>query len=811
VPRPVAQFLGDVLLHIVRTCQVQLTPFCLCLLLAMAHLRRHHRPTLDFLHSHLLEQMSSLSHQFDSLALSSVIARHIAMYPRIGLLMNTTVANSRHFDSIQQYLVELAMSLLDTRCVTDRGNVARIDKISFATFSFDVDFTAFSPPVNAVFQGASIIRELFSASPQSQSFILDQLCDRISRNSNALPSIALLHRLVERNPEAFVSQRQRVLEWVDELVILPPHSALLFLRAILRLCHSSHSLRVQVDQQDTIRSRLLMTLKKLMFSSAPSARLLACNGVVCLIEAVLMGKLAGGCDEGGGSLSQSSQSSGPSIDVPLLMELLGLLRRSLSSTAAVKQALYAHLSALYFAYPLARSHIIDLLLPSFRYCQTDASAPVPFHLSQCVYQGNITEPLPHLVMSIVHALSTHGVGGEGEAVHNMRVTLRDCIMRMARLSMKEIGYSRSAIITAETDVSRPVLMHGLYQACMEFVLCCGQRGKEEGREQQVGDESWELFRQLFDRFLPLEDWLMGRGKDKAEKEKKGKEQEKGKPVKKKRKKDDRDDEDTESSEDEGGEEEKGSGRASSQSRKKAGKEEKAGKKKVKRIAVPNMLSPLALNLILRRLITQEHRDYVRNNTAAAWSSSHHVAASPHADVTTCASVLRCADGQPKQILIKDVDLQRFVLRGVSDRLVDSSATIAFSPLEMSISVVRDDLKRFARFLSATYNRLFIAINQLHDNAGKDEAGKKNANSVPAMTITALTKTITVAGQLGTTAVNEILEFGMQQSQQCICLLSTTRSSCRLLLSCWISMCGESPCYVFHCDYLCRGEANASRA
>ena len=628
-----SQFLRDVVLHVVRVSAVQLRPFCLSLLLSMAQLPRHRRATLELLHSHLLELMSAVSHQFDSLSLAPVIVAHSGLYPRVEQLLHSTAVNSQYLESIQPYLVELAVSLLDTRCAArERGAVARIDRISFATFSFDVQYSAATPQVNAVCLGAAVLHALFLSSPRAQSFILDQLQQRIARvGSSALPAIALLHRLVERCPEAFKAQRQRVLDWVDGLVSLPSQLALLLLRAILRLCHSSQP--QQAEQQDNIRSRLLMTLKKLMFASMPSARLLACNGVVCLIEAVLQGRLAGGSDEGGGSLSQSSQSSGPSIDVALLLELLSLLRRSLSSTVAVKQTLYGHLASLFFNYPLARPHIVELLLPSFRYCQSEATTAVPFAVSQCVYGGCITEPLPQLVLCIVHALSTVGLGGEGASAqlfHNMRVTLRECAQRMARLTQAQCGVPRSAV-TPETDVSRPLLMHGLYQACMELAVCGEQRGKADERQQSVDGDDFALFRQLFDRFLLLDDWLTGRAKEgqMASGKDKGKTKGKGKSSQSKARKqrEEKDEEDETESSDDGAREaagSRGSKQKAAAAGRKAGKAERSSGRNT-RIAVSHLLSPLALNLILRRLLTVEYREYVsshcRHSTAAAASSA----------------------------------------------------------------------------------------------------------------------------------------------------------------------------------------------
>ena len=493
----------------------------------------------------------------------------------------------------------------------------------------------FTPHVNAVFIGASLVHELFFLAPLAQSSILDLLCDRIIRNANPLPSILLLRRLVDKQPAAFAPHREKLLGCIDHLINLPPDIALLFIRAIVRLLHtpSPHG-----EADETIRSRLLMVLKKLHFSAAHDARLLACNGLLLLIESTLKGQLAGaGGDEGIGDLSQSSsQSSGPTIDLPLLMELLNLLRKVMSSSASIKQLLYARLTALYTSYPTARKHILDLLLPSFRFCQTDTAVRVPFQLNLCVYQGVITEPLPELMLTIVQALCFVSKSVADAATHNnFRLVFKQCIARMVTLTNKEIGFYSKAVITADTDVTRCVLMHGLFQNCMEYALCEDQRGVvEEGpgeawqeSKEQVSDQGWQTFKDLFQRFIALDDWLAGR-KDKDEDGAAKKKKEKSKASSSHS--DKREEEDDSSSDSDTGDEEEekeprggaAKKRASGQ-RKKKGKEERALVKK--KVVVSHLLTPLALNLCLRRLIMQDYREYVSQHSPA-----------PHSNVQRCA-------------------------------------------------------------------------------------------------------------------------------------------------------------------------------
>ena len=364
-----------------------------------------------------------------------------------------------------------------------------------------------------------------------------------------------------------------------------------------------------------MRSRLLLVLKKLLFSAALEPRQLACDGVLVLIEAVLKGQLvgAGGGDEGFGS--QSSQSSGPSIDLPLLMELLSLLRRVLSSAPAIKQVLYARLTALYAQYPLLRKHILDLLMPAFRYIQSDREVRVPFQLSLCLYKGVVSEPLPHLMMTVVHALCYGATSVIDAANHaNLRLVFKDCIARMVTLTPKDIGYNRKAAITPETDVSRCVLMHGLFQAGMEYALCEDMRGVVDVDKEQLSDEGWQTFKDLFARFIQLDDWLTGR---KQKEDEKAARMAAKKPASKRKKKDDSSDSDSDDSDDEeddsGGKRSQKSPKGRKKSGSRKGKDERGLARK--KLHLEQLLTPLALNMILRRLVMQEYRLYVSYHSA----------------------------------------------------------------------------------------------------------------------------------------------------------------------------------------------------
>ena len=523
----------------------------------------------------------------------------------------------------------------------------------------------FTPHVNAVFIGSSVLYELFFLHPLAQSSILEQLCDRMIRNANPLPSILLLRRLVDKQPAAFAPHREKLLACIDHLINLPPDIALLFIRSIVRLLHtpSPHG-----DADETVRSRLLMVLKKLLFSAAPQARVLACDGVVVLIEAVLKGQLTGsGGDEGVGSLSQSSsQSSGPAVDLPLLMELLSLLRKVMSSSAGIKQLLYARLTALYASYSFSRQHILDLLLPSFRFIQTDAAVRIPFQLNLCVYQGVITEPLPELMLTIVQALCVSLSSVANPTAHQqLRSTFRHVIARMSTLTCKDMGFNPKAGIAADSDVTRLVLLHGLYQACMEYALCENLRGldqvldaagvprKEAKVKEEVSEEGWRTLKELFQRFSPLDNHLAGRkekDEDGAGKKKKST------AAKKKRTQEEDSSSSVEESDDDGdgGEQKKGKGVKKKGGQPKGKGKEEGGVEK-KKVAVSYLLSPLALNVCLRRLLMQEYREYVSQHTPLSRTASRVRAYS----LTTrwCSPRLCVSPEQPTQLLLKDVELQ----------------------------------------------------------------------------------------------------------------------------------------------------------
>ena len=140
--------------------------------------------------------------------------------------------------------------------------------------------------------------------------------------------------------------------------------------------------------------------------------------------------------------------------------------------------------------------------------------------------------------------------------------------------------------------------------------------------------------------------------------------------------------------------------------------------------------------------------------------------------------------QPTAICSKDLDLQRFVLRSVSDRLRDLSAVIAFPPLNVSVSELKDDMKRLARFLSATCRKLLVAIRALPKTqpAKDDKSAAPSGRSVPAATIAALSRTVDVAGQLGSGFVTEMMEATLLTGQSNVTLaaLQAAHPSCGVL-------------------------------
>ena len=472
--------------------------------------------------------------------------------------------------------------------------------------------------VNSVYLGAQVLEILFRHSSTAALHIVDQLCSHIVAQHNSTHFLAVLHRLIHRYKDVFFECNarqefpllQKLEAVVQQLTSLPPLDALHFIGCVLPLLHAFG----RNAARQSLRSQLLMTMKKVIFQPDDESRLLACSGIVLLIEGVLRSEVIG--QQSSYGLSQSSQSSQPGsqcepyMDQPMLNELLAMLRRSLSASPDVKSKLYEQLTLLSSAYPAARNHVLNLVLPMFfNVYQSDANGVCPFQLVKCVFSGEVTDPLHHLFLAllrcVLHPPPPPALPGSADwlaTTQNVRNTIDDTVTRLTRLTAKEIGFHKDSAITAETDVSRPLLMHGVYQAAMEWTLCKEQpTGSGHIKVAAVSNETWEVFLRLFDRFSALDAWLTGKKQDGAQRD-----SPKKKKAKKKKKRDD--DESTESEDDDDED-----ARSTATGKSQRSHSQRAGKKsgaKKKKITVSNLLSPKALQVAQTRLLAVTYSEYV---------------------------------------------------------------------------------------------------------------------------------------------------------------------------------------------------------
>ena len=538
-----------------------------------------------------------------------------------------------------------------------------------------MDVKANTAAVNSVYLGAQVLEILFRESGGTALHIVDQICSYIVAQHNTAHFLAVLHRLIQRYREVFFESNarqdypllQKLEAVVQQLTSLPPLHALHFIGCVLPLLHTSG----RSAAKQALRSQLLMTMKKVIFQPDDESRLLACSGILCLIEGVLRSEVIG--QQSGYGMSQASQSSQPSsqcepfMDQPMLNELLAMLRRSLSASLDVRINLYEQLTLLSIAYPAARSHVLNLVLPMFfNVYQSEANGPCPFQLVKCVFAGEVTDPLQHLFLAllrcVLHPAPPPELPGSADwlvTTQNVRNTIGDAVDRLTRLTARDIGYSKDASITADTDVSRPLLMHGVYQAAMEWTLCKEQpSGSGQNKMAAVSNETWDVFMRLFDRFNALDGWLTGRKKE-GEGKKESPTKKKQKKKRKSKKSDDEDNTESEEDEDESDEDgqSRATGRSQLRSQSQRGGTKKGGAKSTvrsgkRKIAVSSLLSPQALQVAQARLLSVTYSEYVSaqgNPLVRYFSHSYHV-------LTDSASWSLLFD-QPTQLLTKDLDLQ----------------------------------------------------------------------------------------------------------------------------------------------------------
>ena len=126
-------FLSEVLLYIVQTHEIKLSPFSLALLLTMAHIRRHQEATLIALTRYINEQLTAATKKYEWSQLSELIDNVAGVLhdTDVEQLLVRTAQQSLRMDAIRPYVTALAMRLIDTDCKKDNTDVARLDKSQY--------------------------------------------------------------------------------------------------------------------------------------------------------------------------------------------------------------------------------------------------------------------------------------------------------------------------------------------------------------------------------------------------------------------------------------------------------------------------------------------------------------------------------------------------------------------------------------------------------------------------------------------------------------------------------------------------------
>ena len=153
-------FLSEVLLYVVHTHEIKLSPFSLALLLTMAHIRRHQEATLAALTRAISDQLAAAGRKFEWLGLKQLIddAAGVLHDTDIERLLVGTAEQSLKMDAIRPYVTALAIRLIDSDCRKNSSDVARLDKsqpslahsLSLSTSCGAYDFILVDTPVLAV-------------------------------------------------------------------------------------------------------------------------------------------------------------------------------------------------------------------------------------------------------------------------------------------------------------------------------------------------------------------------------------------------------------------------------------------------------------------------------------------------------------------------------------------------------------------------------------------------------------------------------------------------------------------------------------
>ncbi|KAL3136619.1 hypothetical protein ABBQ38_005859 [Trebouxia sp. C0009 RCD-2024] len=272
-----------------------------------------------------------------------------------------------------------------------------------------------APHVAAVQLGIKILVASFEVDASMRATLLRELQGRLVgvKEEVALPFVAVLGLLVQRHPRAVLEHANLLKAALDRFAFMTPTTALGVIIALQPLALLKKHIQAYMVGPSGV-------LRKALFSRGVASRLVAVRGLLYIIVQQLRTMDDGGGDEGDEtleadpelSLSQSLPASQqPSLSaggggVTLLHELMGLMRRSLTQQAPIREALYQGVHAILGADPSLQDSMLELLLPHFALFLQPQGPPLKLAACASLQDGTVTvhEPIDVLLTCVRQVL-----------------------------------------------------------------------------------------------------------------------------------------------------------------------------------------------------------------------------------------------------------------------------------------------------------------------------------------------------------------------------------------------------------------------
>ncbi|KAJ2628579.1 hypothetical protein H4R22_003803 [Coemansia sp. RSA 1290] len=446
--------LGQALETYAREQGDDLTAFSFACLLSLARIHRFSDAVMDILRKLLV----SSEHDADVRA-ATVWARPYLAKASLDvrqLLKSVAERASFGWEQVTQALVQLCLNTIDY-------TVAR--RISYSAAACAQTQILCTDTLQTAYAMHSFVR----------AEIIDQIMNRVVFQTDAhMHFIGLLQRLVADDIDTVRAHASRIVDVLESMAVMAPAT-------VSRLLQAAAPLFLDDPQ---FRASLILVLRKALFARGTDERRAALDGLFALITSTVQVSAAGTFD---------------SQHLAVLLEVLGLLRRSLTQQPEIRTVAYQRLAVLLdqpfaLACPPLLNALYGVLAPEFaKFYQHDHSADSPINIQQCINPATsrVTMPIAGFLLcyaKLVTALtdstsivSASDSSSSGSAYKSAADSWEDLCTRFARAQIEDYELDPEGEYSLDSPVgvrnnSTVRLVIGCVDAAIEYALGRGMDG-----------------------------------------------------------------------------------------------------------------------------------------------------------------------------------------------------------------------------------------------------------------------------------------------------------------------------------------------